>query len=117
MAWLCRSVTGLTWSRFARAHAAAFLLALLVGGAAMAGAEAGRAAHLSKVPILIAAGLMAVLAAAAAAWLRPSLFLGHHGTWAYRQVEGLLRFRSRRVGRPEAAEADGLAPLEEANSK
>jgi len=117
MAWLSRSVTGLTWTRFARAHASAFLLALLVGGAAMVGTEAGRAAHLSKLPILIAAGLTAVLAAAVATRFRPSLFLGRHGTWAYQQAQGLLRRRSRRGGLPQAAEADGLAPLEEVSSK
>ncbi|MGH7536527.1 MAG: oligosaccharide flippase family protein, partial [Gemmatimonadales bacterium] len=117
MAWFTRSVTGLDWTRFTGAHTSAVLLALVVGGAAMAGAEAGRAAHLSKVSILIAAGLAAAMVGVVAARLRPGLFLGRHGTWAYRQVQELRRRRSRRGARLQTPEAEGLAPVGEASPK
>jgi len=117
MAWLSRSVTGLAWSRFASAHASPVLLALVVGGAAMAGAEVGRAAHLSKVPIVIAAGLTAAVVGVVAVRLRPGLFLGRHGTWAYRQAQELLRRRARRSARSQAPEAEGLASFGEARPK
>jgi len=113
MAWLGRSVTGLDWIRFARAHAPSVLLALVVGVAATLAAEAGRAVHLPKVPLLAEAGLVAAAAAYLALRLRPGLFLGPHGTWAHRQGTELLRSRSRRGGRPQSAEAEGLAAVGE----
>jgi O-antigen/teichoic acid export membrane protein len=113
MAWLGRSVTGLDWIRFARAHAPSVLLALVVGVAAILAAEAGRAVHLPKVPLLAEAGLAAAAAAYLALRLRPGLFLGPHGIWAHRQGTELLRSRSRRGGRPQSAEAEGLAAVGE----
>jgi PST family polysaccharide transporter len=117
MAQLARSVTGLDWWRFARAHVPALMLAILVAAAAMLAAEAGRAAHLSKLPIVVLAGLAAALAAGAAARLRAELFLGRHGTWAYRQGEQLLRGRARRRAAAQAREADNLAAIAEPTSK
>jgi O-antigen/teichoic acid export membrane protein len=114
MAQLGRTVTGLDWARFARAHTPGALLALLIGGTTILIAEAGRAAHLSKVPILIATGLVATAAAFAASQLGPRLFLGPHGVWAYQQGEALLRRRSRGGAHSPAAEAEGLASVGEA---
>jgi O-antigen/teichoic acid export membrane protein len=116
MAQLGRTVTGLDWTRFARAHAPAALLALVVGGATILAAEAGRAAHLGKVPVLAATGLVAAMAAFAASRLRPVLFLGPHGVWATREGRAMLRRRSRGEARPPAAEAKSLASLGEAGS-
>ena len=104
MAKLSRSVTGLDWTRFAAAHVPAVLLALVIGGAAAAGAEAARSAHLGNLLVLLVAGLAAALAAGGASWLRPGIFLGRHGTWAYRQGEKLLRRGSRRGARAEPSE-------------
>ena len=59
MARLSRSVTGLSWSRFGRAHAPAALLAGLIGVAAIITAEAARASHLGNVAVFVAAGLTA----------------------------------------------------------
>ena len=105
MSWLSWRVTDLPWSRFARAHAPAALLAILVGGAAAIGAGAARAAHLGNIPVLAAGGLVALAVALPASRLKPALFLGGHGTWASKQVEDLLRRAARRVAR-----ADRLAP-------
>jgi hypothetical protein len=116
MAQLGRSVTGLDWTRFARAHAPAALLALVIGGAAILAAEAGRTAHLGKVSTLAAAGLVAAVAAYAASRLRPALFLGSHGAWAYREGAALLRRRSQGGARSPAAEAKSLASVGEAGS-
>jgi PST family polysaccharide transporter len=115
MAHLSRSVTGLDWAGFARAHAPGVLLALLIGLTAAAAAEAGRAVRLGSLPILAAAGLASTLAALTAVWMRPGLFLGPHGMWAYRLGADLLRRRSRRGTSPETVEADGLASLGEAS--
>ncbi len=112
MAQLGRTVTDLDWARFARAHLPAVLLALVIGIAAMLAAEAGRAAHLGKVPILIAAGLVAATAAYAASRWRPGLFLGPHGTWVGEQGRALLR-RSPRGGGRSSADAESLAPVGE----
>jgi O-antigen/teichoic acid export membrane protein len=115
MAQLGRSVTDLDWTRFARAHTPALLLALVVGAAATLAAEASRAVHLGKVPLLIAAGLAAALAAFGASRLSPALFLGPHGVWAYRQGEALLRRRRSGEGpRTPAADAESLASVGEA---
>ena len=115
MAQLGRSVTGLDWGRFARAHTAAVLLALVIGAATILAAEAARAAHLGKVPVLFGAGLAAALAAFGAVWLLPTLFLGPHGTWAIHQGQGVLRQRGRRGSR-HAAEAEGLASIGDTGS-
>ncbi|MGH7509226.1 MAG: lipopolysaccharide biosynthesis protein [Gemmatimonadales bacterium] len=116
MAWLSESVTDLTWSRFARAHAPAVRLAALIGGVAAIVAQGARAAHLSALPLLIAAGVAAAGAAYGGSRLWPELFLGPHGRWAYRQGEDLVRHGPNRRGRPQPGDAD-LAPVGEANSK
>jgi hypothetical protein len=117
MAWLGRSVTGLGWGRFAAAQAPAAMLALLVGGAAMLAAEAARAARLGNLPILIIAGLAAAVAALGASRLRPRLFLGEHGAWAYRQGEELLRRRTGRGARPQIVDPESLASAGEGRAK
>ena len=117
MAYLGRKVTGLHWTRFAAAHAPAALLALVIGAAAMLGAASGRSAHFGAVPILLCAGLAAVVAGGSAAGLFPGIFLGRHGTWAYLEGQGLLRRRFSRGGRVEPPEAEGLSPVEERSSK
>jgi PST family polysaccharide transporter len=94
MAWLTRSVTGVSWTRFLRAHIPAALLATLVALMAAATAHAGRSAHLKSLLVLAAAGVAAAGTAYAAARLRPAFWLGPHGTWALRRVEDLLRRRS-----------------------
>ena len=117
MVALGRRVTGLTWGRFAAAHAAPAALTLVIGAAAFLGAEAGRSAHLGKVPILLCAGLTAAVAATGAVRLLPGIFLGQHGAWALRQTEALVRrrFRDRSGGRPP--EVEELAPLGEGSPK
>ncbi|HWB42334.1 MAG TPA: lipopolysaccharide biosynthesis protein [Gemmatimonadales bacterium] len=109
MAWLARTVTGLDWSRFTRAQMPAVLLAGVIGLGGVLGAEAGRAAHLGKVPILIVAGLVAATAAFAASRAGPAVFLGPHGAWAGRQAAALLRRRAE-SGVVAAAEPENLAP-------
>jgi O-antigen/teichoic acid export membrane protein len=116
MAQLSRSVTGFDWTRFARAHLPALMMALVIGAAAMVAAEAGRAAQLGNLPILLIAGLAAAAVAYTGSRFRPTLFLGRHGTWAYHQAEELLRRRGRGGTRPQQG-ADDLAPAGEARSK
>lgn len=116
MARLGRTVTGLDWTRFARAHVPAVLLALLIGSVATLAAEGGRAVHLSHVPILITAGLAAALAAYGVSRFLPRLFLGPHGIWACRQGGELFRHRVRRGARPNASEAEDLTSLGETGS-
>ncbi|MBA3553155.1 MAG: lipopolysaccharide biosynthesis protein [Gemmatimonadales bacterium] len=114
MAWLSRSVTGLSWLRFGQAQAPAALLALVLGATVAAVAHWARAAHLGTIPLLIAAGLVAVTVVLAASRLSPKVFLGPHGTWAVRQAEALLRRGGRRrAGR--GAGAEGLAPAGKVN--
>ena len=115
MAWLGRSVTGLSWQRFVRAHGQPALMAVVVGLAAALAARQGRSAHLGAVPVLVVSLLAAALAGALAARLRPALFLGAHGTWAVDHALQLLRRGPRR--RRRAARADGLAAAGEANPK
>ena len=115
MAWLSRSVTGLPWTRFARAHAPAALLATLIGGSTAVVAHAGRAAHLGKVPLLLAAGLTAVAVTFLAGKLQPAMFLGPHGRWAFKRAEELLR-RGRGLARAARA-GRSLAPAGRANPK
>ncbi|MBA3319613.1 MAG: lipopolysaccharide biosynthesis protein [Gemmatimonadales bacterium] len=116
MAGLSRSVTGLSWRRFARAHLPATLLTAVVGVAAGVAARWGRAADLGTIPLLVVAGLVAAAALLAASKLRPQLFLGSHGLWATSQAGELLRkIGRRRPGRRAAAE--GLAPAGKVNPK
>jgi PST family polysaccharide transporter len=116
MAQLSRTVTGLSWSHFARAHVPGLFLAASIGSAVSLVAVAGRAAHWSNIPILIASGLAAAAVTYAASRLRPELFLGPHGMWALRRVNELLRRRSRGFAHPGVA-SDGLASAGKANSQ
>jgi O-antigen/teichoic acid export membrane protein len=116
MAWLGRSVTGLSWLRFAQAQVPAMLLATVIAAAAAVVAHWSRAAHLGTIPVLIAAGLAAVAVALTASKVSPALFLGSHGTWATAQTEELLRRIARRRPTPGTA-GEGLAPAGEANPK
>jgi O-antigen/teichoic acid export membrane protein len=109
MAALGRSVTGLSWSRFARAHAPGALVAGLMGGAVAVTVQAARAAHLGKIPILLAAGLVVAGVVSAVARFLPERFLGPHGMWASQRATDIFRRGSHRLGRLRAAEADGLA--------
>lgn len=115
MAGLSKSVTGLGWGRFARAHAPAGALAAVIGLAAAGAAAPARAAHLGNVPVLLAAGVAALVAAGLGTWLRPGLFLGPHGSWAYARAEELVRGKRRRGGRrrpqPEEMAPAGEAPV------
>jgi PST family polysaccharide transporter len=96
MAQLARRVTGLSWGRFAAAHRPGVFLAIVVGGAGVAGAALARAAHFGPVSVLLVAALAAALAAAAVVRLTPVIFLGPHGTWALNRTQELLRGRLRR---------------------
>jgi PST family polysaccharide transporter len=116
MAWLARSVTGLSWARFARAHAPAVLLAAVIGPVVAVMAHLSREAHLGIVALLLAAGLVAAAVTLAASKLRPRLFLGSHGIWAVSQVEQLLRRGARRKAASKAA-TEELAPAGETNAK
>ena len=116
MAALSRSVTKLSWLRFARAQVPATLQAATVGAAAAVVAHWGRAAQLGNIPVLIAAGLAAAAVTVAASRLRSELFLGPHGIWAVGQARQLLRKGSRRKGAAAAA-GESLAPAGETNSK
>jgi PST family polysaccharide transporter len=108
MAWLARSVTGLSASRFARAHAHGAVLAVLIGVVAAAAAHACRSGRLGAISTLIITGLTAAGATFAAGRLLPDVFLGPHGRWALRQAEQML-LRGR--GHPTAAgpTPEGLA--------
>ncbi len=97
MAWLTRSVTGVTWARFFLAHLPAAVLATLVALTAAAAAQAGHSVHLRSLAVLATSGLAAGAVAFFAARLWPEVFLGPHGTWAFRRVEDLLRRRSARL--------------------
>ena len=106
MAWLGRTITGLTWDRFVRSQIPAALLSVLVGGAAALAAHGARAAHLGSLPVLAIAGLAAAAVALGAARLQPRVWLGPHGAWAFARAEELVR---RRTGR--LALATGKAEL------
>lgn len=116
MAQLSRTVTGLSWSRFARAHVPGILLAASIGSAVSLVAVAGRAAHLGNIPILIAAGLTAAGVTYAVSRLRPELFLGPHGTWALQRARELLQRSSHDFARGPVG-PDGLASAGKANSQ
>lgn len=116
MAWLGRSVTGLSWLRFARAQVPAALLAAVIAAGAAVVAHWARAANLGAILVLIVAGLAAVAVFFAASKLRPELFLGSHGIWAGGHAGELLRGGARRRGAPAAA-GEELAPAGKANSE
>jgi O-antigen/teichoic acid export membrane protein len=110
MAALGRSVTGLSWSHFVRAQAPGALLSVVIGGTVAIAVQAARAAHLGKVPVLIAAGLTAAAVVYAVSRLRGGLLLGPHGIWALARVGEFARRGSRRVTGREAGE-DRLASV------
>jgi O-antigen/teichoic acid export membrane protein len=114
MAALGRSVTGLSWPRFVRAQAPGALFSLVLGATVAIAVQAARAAHLGKLPVLVAAGVTAGAVTYLVARLRSPLLLGSHGIWAVAQVEGVARQGSRRVARPRSA-PDGLASTGKAN--
>jgi O-antigen/teichoic acid export membrane protein len=90
MAALGRSVTGLSWPRFVRSQAPGLVLAVVVAVATVPVVEMGRAIHLAKLPIMIAAGSAAGLVTYAAAILKSDL-LGPHGNWAFKNAALMLR--------------------------
>jgi hypothetical protein len=117
MAYLGRKVTGLSWSRFAAAHTPAVLLCLLVGGAALVGAEAARAAHFGKVAVLLSAGVAVAGVGGPMAWLLPGVFLGPHGMWAFREGARLARQVARVGTRTKPMEVDTLAAVGDRGTK
>ena len=116
MAGLSRSVTGLSWVRFAQAQVPAALLAAVIGAVVAVVAHWARAVHLGAILVLITAGLAAVAVTLTASRLGPQLFLGPHGNWAATQVEALLRRLARRRA-TRGAPGEGLAPAGKANPK
>jgi O-antigen/teichoic acid export membrane protein len=117
MAQLGRSVTDLGWNRFARAHAPAAMLGLVIGAAAAPIAVLARSADLNAGLTLLGAGTAASLAAYVASRVWPTAFLGPHGSWALRQGEELVRRGARPGLRTGGAEPDALAPLAKGGSK
>ena len=111
MAQLAKKVTGLDWGRFTRAHVPAALLAIVIGAAALLAAQLSRSAHLPAVPLVAVAGLASAVGGAAVAWMSPVVFLGPHGTWAWREIEALVRRRRLAGARKTAPEAESLAPV------
>ena len=108
MAGLGRSVTGLSWIRFAHAQVPGLILAVLVGGAVALAAQAARSAHLGGLAVLIAAALAAAVIAVGVWRLRPERVLGPHGAWASSLVDDLIRKGPSSFGRGRAP-ADALA--------
>lgn len=106
MAALSRSVTGLPWSRFARAQAPGALLAALVGGVAAIPVHLVRSAQLGNLAVLAAGALAAGLAMLAVVRTRSALFLGPHGAWATAHAVELARNGSRRLERMRAGGPD-----------
>lgn len=97
MAWLTRTVTGVTWTRFLRAHVSAALLATLVAVTTAATAQVTRSAHFKSVFTLAVCGMAALGVAYLALRTRPDIWLGPHGTWAFRRIEDVFRRRSARL--------------------
>jgi O-antigen/teichoic acid export membrane protein len=114
MAALSKSVTDVSWSRFARAHLPGALFALVTGGTVALSVGAARSVHLGNIPVLVAAGLTAVGVVLVASRWRPKLFLGSHGAWAFRRAEEFLRQGSDHLRRNRATRAENLAKV---NSK
>jgi PST family polysaccharide transporter len=117
MAWLGRSVTGLSWGRFARAHAPGALLAALIGVAVATVAQTGRAAHLGSLLILLATGITGVAIVIFVSTLRPASFLGQHGVAAWRQGLELLARRRAHGLTSKAGDRSSLASAGEVDSK
>jgi len=116
MAWLSRTMTGLSWGHFVRAHVPAALLAAVLGLATAAVAHWSRALGLGSIPVLLAAGAAAAAAAVVAVRLDGDLFLGRHGVWATRQAGQLIRRVQGRIPL-RGVPAEDLAPLGEVESK
>jgi PST family polysaccharide transporter len=117
MAELCRRVTVLSWSGFARAHLPGAVLAAVIGATTTVVVQWARASHWGNVPTLVAAGLTAAVVTMTGAKLRPDLLLGPHGVWASeRGLELVQRARGRAVG-SRAAAANDLASVGETNPK
>ena len=116
MAALGRSVTGLSWPRFVRAHVPGSLFAALIGVTVAITAQAARAAHFGKLPVLIVAGITAVAVAYAVLRAQSKLLLGPHGTWASKQAGELWRKGSDLLARPRTA-GDRLASTGKGNPK
>lgn len=114
MAALGRRVTSLTWPRFFRAHVPGALLAALIGVTVAATIQVAHAAHLSKIPLLIAAGLTALAVAVVVARSRSERFLGPHGIWAAKQAQQVYRRASGLVGGPRGR-GERLTPAGKAN--
>jgi O-antigen/teichoic acid export membrane protein len=110
MANLSRKVTGLSWSRFGRAHVPGALLAGLVGFVSAALVHACRAAHLGNVFTLLVASLGAAVVTMIAVTFQGGLFLGPHGTWAFRRGVQYLRQGYSRFRTPRVAKVDSLHP-------
>jgi O-antigen/teichoic acid export membrane protein len=122
MAQLSRKVTGLPWSRLARAHGPPVVLGLLVGIAAVPPAQLARAAHLGSLPTLMLAAVVVGIIAVMASMLRPELFLGQHGAWAKQRGEEILLRRSipltaTRAEAEKFASAERLASVVEGDPK
>jgi PST family polysaccharide transporter len=115
MAALSRSVTGLSWPRFARANAHGALFAVVIGTAVALTVQAARAAHLGNIPVLLVAVVTAAVVMFAASRLRPEIFLGPHGAWAYERAVEVFGRISRRLA--PAAARDPLASVGKANPK
>ena len=117
MAWLGRSVTGLSWVRFFRAHVPAAMVTIVVGPAAAVIAQQARGLEVGAVPVLMVSGLVAAGTALVATRLGPGLFLGPHGLWAVNNGLRLLRRGPRRRAKAASGRGEELAPAAEANSK
>jgi O-antigen/teichoic acid export membrane protein len=116
MAQLARSVTGLSWIRFARAQLPGAALAIVIGLAVALAVHPARAAHLGSIPVLIIAGLTALGVLVAASLLHAELFLGEHAAWAFQHVNQFVRRRSRRLT-GHAGMQEGLASARRADSQ
>lgn len=108
MAELSRRVTGLSWSRFARAQAPGALSAFLLGGTVALVVQATRAFHLGGLAVLVVGGLTAAAVCFAVWRLQSELLLGPHGAWASQRTGEFLRRGSQLLGRLRAADADGV---------
>jgi O-antigen/teichoic acid export membrane protein len=109
MAALGKAVTGLSWPRFARAHAPGVLLAIALGVAAAVGAGAARAAHLGEIAVLVAASMVAGATLWALSRVRPEVFLGVHGSWAFERAIEFVRRGTGRLGRLRTSGGEALA--------
>jgi PST family polysaccharide transporter len=97
MAWLTRTMTGVTWTRFLNAHVPAALLAMLVAATAAATAQVARSAHLKGPVVLVICGIAVLAVTYAAGRSRPDIWLGPHGTWAFRRIDDVRRRRAARL--------------------